>query len=386
MSETLLDHGYIPEEHAPDPVLSHGDPTAPGKIGIWLFLASEIMFFIGILGSYIVLRSGSSLMFAQHAEALSKPLAGLNTLVLIFSSLTMALSVDAAQKGNRNRLVLCLVLTFLCAAGFMVIKSIEYADKAHHRTIVAAVRDRATPVRVELGSDAAGKKYYAIVAKPDGTIFNGTAFAKKTDKDWAAGAIPLQDQGSGVFVGEVAGGASGVAGRSPVKVYQLAKDTPSTKDSAAKLPKPNAVDWGAGMYAYDGHVHRHGDGYVFSGYRMPMESEFNIHLISEAYIKEKGGEDLELKGKEPKPANFIEDKDITDQITYGPWKNIFYASYFALTGVHGMHVLGGMVPIGILLIQGLRGKIFAPQTEYTGLYWHFVDLVWIFLFPLLYLI
>ena len=60
MSESVLDHGYIPEEHAPDPVIGHGDPTAPGKIAIWLFLASEIMFFIAILGTYIILRSGSS--------------------------------------------------------------------------------------------------------------------------------------------------------------------------------------------------------------------------------------------------------------------------------------------------------------------------------------
>ena len=57
-----------------------------------------------------------------------------------------------------------------------------------------------------------------------------------------------------------------------------------------------------------------------------------------------------------------------------------------MTGIHGLHVIGGIIPIGILLIQAMRGKIKAPATEYVGLYWHFVDLVWIFLFPLLYLI
>jgi heme/copper-type cytochrome/quinol oxidase subunit 3 len=54
--------------------------------------------------------------------------------------------------------------------------------------------------------------------------------------------------------------------------------------------------------------------------------------------------------------------------------------------VHGLHVIGGMVPITILLIYALRGQLKPPATEYVGLYWHFVDLVWIFLFPLLYLI
>ena len=69
MSDSILDHGYIPEEHAPDPVIGHGDPTPPGKIAIWLFLASEIMFFIGVLGSYIILRSGSPELFSKHAPA-----------------------------------------------------------------------------------------------------------------------------------------------------------------------------------------------------------------------------------------------------------------------------------------------------------------------------
>src|SRR6476620_8313187 len=119
VSETIIDHGYIPEEHAPDPMTSHGDPTPPGKVAIWLFLASEVMFFIGVLGSYIILRSGSARLFSNHAEALSKPLAGTNTLVLILSSLTMALGVDAAQKNQRNRLLLCLGITILMAFTFM---------------------------------------------------------------------------------------------------------------------------------------------------------------------------------------------------------------------------------------------------------------------------
>ena len=76
MSESILDHGYIPEEHAPDPVIGHGDPTPPGKVAIWLFLASEIMFFIAILGSYIVLRSAAPALFSRHAEALNRLLAG----------------------------------------------------------------------------------------------------------------------------------------------------------------------------------------------------------------------------------------------------------------------------------------------------------------------
>ena len=130
MSESVLNYAgagrpddYVPEEHAPDPVVSHGDPTRPGKVAIWLFLASEIMFFIGILGTYIILRSGSPELFASHAHVLSKAWAGVNTLVLILSSLTVALAVDASQKGNRQRTVLMLGITLVCAFGFLDLPS-----------------------------------------------------------------------------------------------------------------------------------------------------------------------------------------------------------------------------------------------------------------------
>jgi cytochrome c oxidase subunit 3 len=286
VSETILDHGYVPEEHAPDPVVGHGDPAAPGKIGIWLFLASEIMFFIGILGSYIILRSGSPEMFASHAAVLSKIAAGINTLVLIFSSLTMALAVDAAQKGQRNRLVVCLALTLLCAIGFMGIKYIEYTEK--------------------LGSPF------------------GHALGHHT----------------------------------------LVYNDPDSKQA----------------FVYDGHVHDEGGGkWKIHGVRMKAPDQgLDIHTASEHSIEQSPGHE---KGEWT-----LDRKGVGSTVTYGPWKSIFFSCYFALTGVHGLHVVGGIVPIGMLLIQAIRGRVFPAQTEYTGLYWHFVDLVWIFLFPLMYLI
>jgi cytochrome c oxidase subunit 3 len=68
---------------------------------------------------------------------------------------------------------------------------------------------------------------------------------------------------------------------------------------------------------------------------------------------------------------------------------IFFGLYFALTGLHGIHVLGGMVLIGWLIYRGRRGEFHAgyfTPVEMVGLYWHLVDLIWIFLFPLLYLV
>jgi len=75
----------------------------------------------------------------------------------------------------------------------------------------------------------------------------------------------------------------------------------------------------------------------------------------------------------------------------GPWHSTFLAIYFTLTGLHGLHIIGGMVVM--LYLMGPGAKMwernpaqYTGRIEYTGLYWHFVDLVWIFLFPILYLL
>jgi heme/copper-type cytochrome/quinol oxidase subunit 3 len=75
----------------------------------------------------------------------------------------------------------------------------------------------------------------------------------------------------------------------------------------------------------------------------------------------------------------------------GPWHSTFLAIYFTLTGLHGLHIVGGIVVMLYLAGPGSglwkkNPEQYANRVEYTGLYWHFVDLVWIFLFPVLYLL
>jgi len=75
----------------------------------------------------------------------------------------------------------------------------------------------------------------------------------------------------------------------------------------------------------------------------------------------------------------------------GPWHSTFLAIYFTLTGLHGLHIIGGIVVMAYLAGPGAKlwtrnPDQYANRVEYTGLYWHFVDLVWIFLFPVLYLL
>src|SRR5688500_5163996 len=133
------------------------------------------MFFIRILGTYIILRSSAPQLFAEHAHTLSKALAGINTLVLIFSSLTMALAVDGAQKGDRNRTVVMLLLTLLCAGGFMGIKAKEYYDKFTHHTMLVKGPGPIT-VQAEPGQ---GTALYAVFTKAGELFTPDAGFEKK---------------------------------------------------------------------------------------------------------------------------------------------------------------------------------------------------------------
>ena len=108
---------------------STGIPS--GKLGMWLFLASEVMFFTGLLGASIVLRAGSP-NWPHPGEELIIPLAALNTFILLSSSMTMALSVAATHHGDVKKVRLFLGLTILLGTAFLGVKGYEYSMKFAH--------------------------------------------------------------------------------------------------------------------------------------------------------------------------------------------------------------------------------------------------------------
>jgi cytochrome c oxidase subunit 3 len=100
-------------------------------LGIWLFLASEVLFFGGLFTAYATMRYSHPDGFRLGSQALDPVLGGANTAVLLTSSLTMALAVWSAQSANRRLLQLFLSLTFLLGAAFIVIKMTEWAHEYH---------------------------------------------------------------------------------------------------------------------------------------------------------------------------------------------------------------------------------------------------------------
>jgi len=193
--------------------------TDAAKLGMWVFLVTEVLLFGGLFGFYTFYRAWYPDMFYEAHKTLDVTMGTINTFVLITSSLTMALSIRAMQLGKKKQTVWFLVATLLFAATFLVIKYFEYSHKFH------------------------------------------------------LGMLP------GKF------------------------------------------------YTYDG-----------------------IDAVN---------------------------------------PHIFFSVYFLMTGLHGIHVIIGMIIIAWVLVRTLRDD-FSPEyynpIEITGLYWHLVDLIWIFLFPLLYLI
>ncbi len=218
------DHGH----HGPSWLQHHFDTPLQqfdaAKLGMWLFLAQELLFFGGLFVAYGVVRVKFPEAFVAGSHQLDWQMGGLNTLVLLFSSLTAALAVRSAQLGERKQVSTYIIITIACAAMFMVIKYFEYKAKFAH------------------------------------------------------GFLP-------------------------------------------------GVHWNP-------HV-------LYNGLPFPEHT------------------------------------------------HVYFGLYFLLTGLHGLHVLIGIGVLGWVLMRNNRGdfnKEYWTPVDLVALYWHLVDLVWIFLFPLLYLI
>lgn len=107
-----------------------GPPVHRGKFAIWLFLATEVMFFTGLIGTYIVLRMGTA-PWPDPEQRLNVPVTAFNTFLLICSSATMVKAVEQAMAGSRSGLLKWLGLTILIGAGFVSVQVYEYIELIH---------------------------------------------------------------------------------------------------------------------------------------------------------------------------------------------------------------------------------------------------------------
>ena len=132
------DHGH--GDHAKYPFLQHHFETPAhqfdsAKLGMWLFLATEVLFFGGLFVAYAVLRARFPEVFSYASHYLNTLMGGVNTCVLILSSLTMAMAVRCAQQGRKEGTYRWIIGTMILGAIFLGVKVIEYTEKYHHHLI-----------------------------------------------------------------------------------------------------------------------------------------------------------------------------------------------------------------------------------------------------------
>ena len=243
-------HGHAHGAH--HPAHQHHFDTMPQQkeaavLGMWLFLLTEILFFGGLIVDYMIYRVWYFDAFAEASRRLSLFWGGLNTAVLIGSSLTMAMAVRSAQTNARKATVNWLILTMILGAVFLGVKVIEYADKFEHHHVPG-----------------------------------------------------------------------------PNFVWAAAHDAPPA---------------GGGAAAPEG-----------------------------------GGEDPSHASNAPQLQNTTQ---------------IYFSLYFTMTGLHALHMIIGIGLMSVITWMAWKGRCdghYYTPVEMSGLYWHFVDIVWIFLFPLLYLV
>lgn len=126
------------------PHVHHMDSTTAyhaAKLGMWLFLGTEILLFGGLFAAFALYRWMYLDEFHHASQQLNWMLGGVNTLVLLFSSFTAALAVDAAQHGDNKRVSKNIIITLICGAIFLVIKYIEWSAKYHHGIFPGAPLD-----------------------------------------------------------------------------------------------------------------------------------------------------------------------------------------------------------------------------------------------------
>ncbi|MHC2067712.1 cytochrome c oxidase subunit 3 [Bremerella sp. T1] len=383
-------------------------PLSLGKLCLWLFLSTEIMFFAGLIGAYVVLRFGAptGTWPTPHDVYLSEPIGAFNTFVLICSSLSIVLSLEAARQNQSATAKKWLVLTFVLGTVFLGVKAYEYKEKFSHGIFptkenrrlydqpdvyyVSALKVRLEELKTDLSDEQKQQEVLEGVTQEEfidtmltGGVAHAARAATMSDNPIEAQAIldslayavqhhavsdyqvtrlrtereslqgPLADLEEQLSTKETRKNeiqeqlkppAEGEEGPSDEELRELRVELGALMQEVAKIevdakPKRERIAFLNLLLADDAHLLNHGIGHEVPEMKLPFVL---------------------------------------------PSGNMWASTYFLLTGFHALHVIVGLIIFACVLFSTLDVRK-AHYLENAGLYWHFVDLVWIFLFPMLYL-
>jgi cytochrome c oxidase subunit 3 len=340
-------------------------PLPNGKLFLWLFLSTEIMFFAGLIGAYIVLRFGAPAWPSTHDVHLVEYLGAINTGVLIASSITVVLALEAAKRNNASGAKGWIILTFVLGSIFLGVKAFEYNAKFSHQIYPALPH---SPIW-----EKADVNYAAAVRKRLADLRTPLLAVKERSEEQEQQIAVLDSVTIELDAAEKAIRDEPESPKGRVLLLQLADRI---------YPRAS--------------VHEHGaDPFDADAYEVE-EDQLEEEAAEEAPAKAAsvGRPQATLVAAEARSAEAGHDaghlEGLNDQ---HPWLklpimipggNLWASTYFLVTGFHAIHVIVGLIAFALLIPKTL-GVAKAGVIENVGLYWHFVDLVWIFLFPILYL-
>jgi len=273
------------------------------KVGIWLFLASEVMLFGGLFSAYIFLRLDALPGYWPHG-LLNVPVGTMNTAILIASSVTVVLAWASLKMRRFRAYQVYMGITILCGILFLVVKlAYEWPQKFEH--FGAYIK----PSALEKYEQYLGNKHLLSEGLPPRVEITGHLHNHEAIHD------------------------------PKIKEYEVALDRIYTDPTNPAMDRPHFL------------------------FVPPTETMAKI-----------------------------EKEDVERATMFVPTHSTYFATYFTITGLHGLHVLGGVIvfiyfflPFGSRLYRQ-NPEHLANRVEVAGLFWHFVDLVWIFVFPLFYLL
>lgn len=405
-------------------------PVSRGKLAVWLFLSTEIMFFTGLIGTYIVLRFGvpGGSWPRPQSVGLAEWIGALNTFVLICSSATIVMALEAAKANSAGRAKRWLLITFLLGSTFLGIKAYEYQSKFEHgiypRFPRSLLYDRpdlnyVAGLNAELDNQILRLERQSILAadqsssrQPDGdpTDRVQTADARATGRlaylrliqsglvQWTQRKVGRTDDPlmKRLAIASLAWQIYPLAADADIQMY-LANEQAETNTEFKQLNSQLEIA--------ENRVAKLGqelEQLRSKAADSTSESSRQVSLAQQLSVKSAesiaaAAEVIRLNDLRKPYKDRIDamvkfghlDRGINQQFHLKlpmviPSGNTWTNTYFLLTGFHALHVLGGLIAFLFLLPLHL-GIGRAGLLENVGLYWHFVDVVWIFLFPLIYL-
>ena len=318
------------------------------KLAVWLFLASEVMLFGGLFSAYVYLRMGADDGYWPHG-LLNVPVGTLNTAILIASSISVVYAWAALKMRQWKQYKTYLGATIVLGAIFLTIKlAYEYPQKFEHFGAFIK-KDKWSQYEEWLGNEYLATKGLAPRPEITGHLEAVEVTGKKEAiEEFAADhglAVEAKEHGLLVKNKDEAKGVKPAVAEKLLKVQGTKIEAFEVKVDAVHADPKNPV--------FD-------------------RASFLPHGTSQKVVT-------------------IHAADVDWWSAFFPKHSAYLAIYYAVTGLHGLHIVGGLIVFGWFFFYG--GDLYrrnpeqmANRLEVSGLYWHFVDLVWVFVFPVFYLL